>query len=102
VKPIYVVAADAGREISAHPLHVETHCRNFVMIENNFRLRLIDFRVDVAKLENMGLHRFLKDLAGEFENAFLIGGGCDHETDGKIIRAGKGRGHDRKHLYTWN
>src|SRR3954469_12604942 len=68
------------------------------MIENDRRLRLVDLRIDVAKLENVRLHRFGENLSCEFEDAFLVSGRCDYEADWKIIRSGKRRRHDREHL----
>ena len=64
VEPIDKIAADAGGEIGTNLLHVESHRRHFVMIENDLRLGLIDFGIDVAKLKNVCLHRFQKDLLG--------------------------------------
>ena len=52
------ISADAGGKIGADLLHVETHGRNLVVIENDLRLRLIDLGIDVAELEHVRLHRF--------------------------------------------
>ena len=79
-------------------LHIESHGRDLVVIENDLRLRLVDFRVDVAELKHVRLHRFLENVLREFKNAFLVCGGRDDEADRKIIRAGKCFRHDRKHL----
>src|SRR5213078_2837323 len=72
------------------------------MIENNRRLGLVDFRIDVAELENVRLHRFGENLLSEFEDAFLVGSRGDHEADWKIIRTRERRWHDRKHLDAGN
>ena len=98
VEPVDVISADAGREIGADLLHIEAHGRDLVVIENDLRLRLVDFRVDVAELKHVRLHRFLENLLCEFENSFLVCGGGDDEADRKIVRAGKRFRHDRKHL----
>ena len=63
VEPVDVIAADAGGEIGADLLHVESHRRDLVVIENDLRLRLVDLGVDVAKLKHVRLHRFLENAA---------------------------------------
>ena len=57
VEPVNKITADTGGEVCADLLHVQAHCRNFVMIENDLRLRLIDLGIEVAKIEDMCLHR---------------------------------------------
>ena len=74
VEPVDEVAADAGGEVGADLLHVQTHRRDFVVIENDLRLRLIDLGVDVRESEHARLHRFRLNLLREFEDAFRIGG----------------------------
>src|SRR2546423_446667 len=96
------VGADISASIGAHLLHVETERRDLIVIEIDLRLRLVDFRIDVAELENMSLHGFRKNLFREFENAFLVRGRGDHEADWEIVSAGKRRRHDRKHLDAGN
>ena len=51
-----------AEKIGPDLLHVEAHGRNLVVIENDLRLRLIDLGIDVAKLKDMRLHRFQKNL----------------------------------------
>src|SRR5207244_9891464 len=51
VESIDVIPSDASREVGAYLLHVEAERCDFVMIENDRRLRLVDLRVDVAELE---------------------------------------------------
>ena len=58
LKRLTIIAADAGRDIGAHLLHVETERRDLVVIEHDLGLRLVDLRIDVGELENMRLHRF--------------------------------------------
>ena len=100
VEAIHKITADAGGKVGADLLHIETHRRNFVVIENDLRLRLIDLSVDVTKLKNVGLHRFQENLLGQLKDAFLARGRSDHETDWKIITARKRFRHDREHLNT--
>ena len=88
----------AGREIGTHLLHVEAKRSDFVVIEINLRLRLVDFRVDIGESEHVRLHRFAVKLLREFENSFRVGSGSDHETYRKSIAAGKRRRHHWKHL----
>ena len=58
VEAIDEVAANAGRKIGAHLLHVHAHGRNLVVIENNFGLRLVDLGVDLGREEeHSALHR---------------------------------------------
>ncbi len=58
-------------EIGADLLHVEAHRRDLVVIEHDLRLRLIDLGVDVAELKNVRLHRLLKYVLRELEDAFV-------------------------------
>ncbi len=58
VEPIHKIAANARGKVGADFLHIESHGRDLVVIENDLRLRLVDFGIDVAKLEHMRLHRF--------------------------------------------
>src|SRR6516162_8959046 len=85
VEPVNVIAADAGREIGANLLHVESHRGNFVMIENDLRLGLVDLGVDVAELKHVRLHCLLENLLGKFQDAFLIGGGSNDKANGKVV-----------------
>jgi hypothetical protein len=55
------------------------------VVDHDLRLRLINFRVDIAKLEHVSLHRFLENGLGEFKDAFLIGGRGNDEADRKIV-----------------
>jgi hypothetical protein len=102
VEPIDIIAANTSRDIGAYLLHVETERGDFIVIENDCRLGLIDLRINVAELENVGFHRFLEDLLRKFENAFLVRGRGDHEADRKIISPRERRRHDRKHLDAGN
>ena len=65
VEAIDVIATDARGHVGADLLHVEPKRRHFLVIENDLGLRLVDFRVDVRKSENSGLHRFLLNLLGK-------------------------------------
>ncbi len=68
------------------------------MIENNLRLRLIDFRIDVGESENASLHRFGLNLFREFKDALGVGGRSNDKGDGETFTAGKCRRHNGKHL----
>src|ERR1700745_1954985 len=68
------------------------------MIENDLRLGLVDLSVDVAELKHVRLHCLLENLAGKFQDAFLIGGGSNDKANRKVVRAWQRLGHDRKHL----
>src|SRR6185295_4717916 len=96
------VAADAGGEIGADLLHVQSHGCDLVVIENDLGLRLIDLGVDVAELEDVRRHRFLENLFGELENPLLISGRGDDKTDREIVRTWKRGRHDGKHLDSRN
>src|SRR5262249_42301989 len=98
VEPVNVISADAGRKIGADLLHIESHGRDLVMVENDPRLRLVDFRVDVTELKYVRLHRLEENVLREFKDSFLVRGGRDDKADRKIVRAGKRFRHDRKHL----
>ena len=102
VEPIHKITANARGKVGADFLHIESHGRDLVVIENDLRLWLVDFGIDVAKLEHMRLHRLQENLFGQLKNTFLTGGGSDDEADREIIGARKSFGHDREHLNTGN
>src|SRR5262249_5547988 len=70
-EPVNVISADAGRKIGTDLLHIESHRRNLVMIDNDPRLRLIDFRVDVTELEYVRLHRLEENVLRKFKDSLL-------------------------------
>ena len=63
VEAVDKISADTGREIGADLLHVEAERRDFVVIENDLGLRLVDLRIDVAELENMRLPSLSRKFA---------------------------------------
>src|SRR5436190_549116 len=89
VETIHVVSTNARRQISADLLHVEPERRYFVVIKHDLRLRLVDFRVNVRKSENAGLHRFHLELLRELEDALRIGSRSDHKAHRETVAAGK-------------
>ncbi len=51
VETVDVVSAHGGSEIVAHLLEVEPHGCNLVAVNHDFRLRLVDLRVDAQHVE---------------------------------------------------
>src|SRR5439155_7049392 len=95
-------AADRGRHVSTNLLHIETKGSNFVVIENNLGLRLIDFSVDICKPKNASLHRLHLKLLREFKDPLRVGCGSDDETHREAVAAWKSRRHDGEHLNSRN
>src|SRR6202030_473616 len=102
VEAVDEIAADRGGHIGSHLLHVEAHRSDFVVIENNFGLWLVDLRVDIRELEHPGRHRFFLELLGELQNALGIGRGGDDDVYRVIFAAGKWWRHRCKILNTRN
>ena len=60
---------------------------DFVAIEHELGLRLVDFRVDIAGTKNVRLPSLFAWIClRELQNAFRLGGGGDDKLDRKIVR----------------
>ena len=59
------------------------------MVDNDPRLRLVDFRVNVPELKHVRLRRLLENILREFKYSLLVCSRRDDKTDRKIVRAGK-------------
>ena len=69
------------------------------MIEDDFRLRLIDLGIDLwREVEHSALHRLYLDLLRELQDALRIGRGGDDKTHRETVAARECRGHYREHL----
>ena len=74
VETINEITADAGGKIGPDLLHIQTERSDFVMVERDLSLGLIDFRIDVRESKHAGLHCFALNLFGELEDAVGISG----------------------------
>ena len=67
IEAIDEVTSDARGKIGPHLLHVEAHCRHFVVIENDLRLGLVDSGIDINEVKHSGLHRLELNLFCQIE-----------------------------------
>src|SRR5438132_14409125 len=68
VEPIDIIAADAGRDIGAYLLHLETERRDLMVSEIDGRWGLVAFRIHFAELKYVRLHSFRENLFRDFKD----------------------------------
>src|SRR5439155_15860471 len=90
-EPIDVVPADQRRKILTGFPEIDTLRSQFVSIEDDFGLRLIELQIGVGEDEQTARERLLYELGPETHKLLRLSRRGNHEVDWEISATGQGR-----------
>src|SRR5262249_35830826 len=97
------VAAHRRREVLTDLLKIEAQLGNLVAVDFDFRLRLINFHVNLRREgEDPALSCFLLELLREPQDLLALGGGGENELYRKLPAARQRRQHHGERLDAGN
>ena len=75
IEAVNIISAKHCRKIRAHILEVQAERSDLIVIEHDFRLRLVDLCVDDRREEKpLAFHRLGLDLIRKFQHALRLFG----------------------------
>ena len=101
-EPVHVVAAEQRRKILTRLAQINSLGAEFVAVEDNFSLRLVELQIRVGVNKHPTLERALYQLVGKLCQLLWLRGRGDHEVHREVSAAGKGRRGERNHTNTRN